>query len=121
MAHDHPWETLERCKAVFFLPVLMTILSNITGFIPLLIELMTPQILLLTNFSILHMWPYPTSHRLTNVETLCLFGPLWSQELDLMIFMGPFQLRVLYDSVNYLSTVILHVDSTLAVEYVNMQ
>lgn len=86
------------------------LLSNITGFIPLLIELMTPQIILLTNFSPSNMWPYPTSHHLaacsvsTLVETSCFFGPLWSQELDLLIFLGPFQLGVLYDSINYLST-----------------
>lgn len=34
---------------------------------------------------------------------LILGGTMWSQELDLMIFMGPFQLRIFYDSMILLS------------------
>ena len=30
-----------------------------------------------------------------------LGGPVWSQELDLMILMGPFQLRICYDSMKH--------------------
>lgn len=62
----------KRDAKLLLLPVQMTILSNITGFIPLLIELTTPQIILLTNFSLSNVWPYQTSHHLTacSISTL---------------------------------------------------
>lgn len=42
--------------------------------------------------------------RLSDIWSGVLGGPVWSQKLDLRILVGPFQLSIFYDSLNFHDT-----------------